>query len=116
MGDKGKLVCENGKLTFYKLKVSEREFNRTNTAMFGAPEYEVKDIKCPRIASMHSGVLTAFVANIRGKGELVAKGEEGINGLTISNAMHLSAWTGKTIELPLDENKFLRELKKKWKK
>ena len=26
---------------------------------------------------------------------LLAPGEEGINGLTISNAIHYSAWTGK---------------------
>jgi hypothetical protein len=37
---------------------------------------------------------------------MIADGREGINGLTISNAMHLSAWTNKTIELPLDENLF----------
>ena len=33
----------------------------------------------------------------------MADGREGINGLLISNAMHLSAWTGKTVELPFDE-------------
>ena len=31
--------------------------------------------------------------------ELLAKGEEGINGLTISNSIHLSAWTGETIDV-----------------
>ena len=29
----------------------------------------------------------------------MAPGEEGIKGLTISNAMHLSAWTGETVDL-----------------
>ena len=33
----------------------------------------------------------------------MADGREGVNGLTLSNAMHLSAWTGKPVELPLDE-------------
>ena len=37
---------------------------------------------------------------------LVADGREGINGLTISNAMRLSAWTGKTVTLPFDEEKY----------
>ena len=41
------------------------------------------------------------------RGELlVASGEEGINGLTLSNVMHLSAWTGETVELPMDDEKF----------
>jgi hypothetical protein len=37
---------------------------------------------------------------------LIADGREGLNSLLISNAMHLSAWTGKEIELPLDEQIF----------
>ena len=37
---------------------------------------------------------------------MIADGREGINGLTLSNAMHLSAWTGKTVELPFDEQLF----------
>jgi predicted dehydrogenase len=114
MGDLGKLVCENGKLTHYKLKVSERKFNRENKIMFGAPEYEVIELDVSGDAGMHAGVMAAFVKKIQGKGKLYAEGEEGINGLMLSNAMHLSAWLGKTIELPLDEDLFLSELKKKW--
>ena len=33
-----------------------------------------------------------------------------INGLTLSNAMHLSAWTGKTVELPFDEDLYYKLL------
>lgn len=44
---------------------------------------------------------------------LVAGGEEGINGLTISNAMHLSAWLGREVELPLDEELYYQELMKR---
>jgi predicted dehydrogenase len=116
MGDKGKLVSESGKLTFYKLKVAEREFNRTNTAAFAAPEYEVVPVALEGENSQHIGVMRAFVNKINGEGELYARGEEGINGLSISNAMHLSSWLGKTIELPVDEELFLKELDKKRKK
>ena len=44
---------------------------------------------------------------------LVADGREGINGLTISNAIHLSGWLGKTVTLPFDEDLFLSELEKR---
>ena len=114
MGDLGKLVCENNELTFYKLDVSEREFNKTNTEMFGAPKFEKIKIDCPGEFPEHPGVLRAFVDKINGKGELIAEGVEGIHGLTISNAMHLSSWLGnKTIQLPLDADLFLTELKKR---
>ena len=51
----------------------------------------------------HSGVLNAFAGAILRGEPLVAGGEEGIRGLTLSNAMHLSQWTGRTVELPLDD-------------
>ena len=44
---------------------------------------------------------------------LVASGVEGIRGLTLANAMYLSSWTGETVELPLDEDRFLEELNKR---
>ena len=115
LGDMGKLVFEHDQLTHYKLNISEREFNRTNTEMFAAPSAEKIIIDCPGDFTHHNGILTAFVEKINGTGELYAKGEEGINGLIISNAIHLSSWLGKTIELPFDEDLFLSELKKRWK-
>jgi predicted dehydrogenase len=113
VGDKGKLVCEDGRLVHYKLTVSESEFNRTNTQMFGSPAYERFEVDCPGSYPQHIGVLYDFVKTINNEGELIAKGEEGINGLTISNAIHLSGWLNKTIELPLDEELFLAELDKR---
>ena len=45
---------------------------------------------------------------------MVADGREGINGLLISNAMHLSAWTGKEIDLSsFDHALFKEELAKR---
>ena len=43
----------------------------------------------------------------------MAHGSEGIYGLTLSNAMHLSAFLGKKVELPLDEDLFYTELMKR---
>jgi hypothetical protein len=44
---------------------------------------------------------------------LLAPGEEGIKGLSISNAMHLSAWTDDWIDFPVDEERYLSELEKR---
>ncbi|MCL2363481.1 MAG: Gfo/Idh/MocA family oxidoreductase [Defluviitaleaceae bacterium] len=115
LGDKGRLVCEKGKLIHTKLAMGEREFNATNKEMFASPKAETYEVECPGEYPDHVGVLNAFVAKINGEGELVARGEEGIHGLTISNAIHLSSWLGKTVELPLDEGLFEAELKKRWK-
>ncbi|MCL2016744.1 MAG: Gfo/Idh/MocA family oxidoreductase [Defluviitaleaceae bacterium] len=114
-GNKGKLVYEHGKLEFFKLEQSERDFNATNKIMFGAPKYKKETITTDGKYPAHNGVLAAFVDKILGRGEMTAQGEEGINGLMVSNAMHLSSWLGKTIPLPLDEDLFFAELKKRYK-
>ena len=57
--------------------------------------------------------MNAFANKILHGGELIANGVEGINGLTISNAAFLSSWLDKTIELPIDEDLYYAELKKR---
>ena len=114
LGDKGKLICEHGQLTHYELEISEREFNRTNKEMFASPKVTSAVVECPGDYPQNPGVITAFVSKIQGNGELVAEGKEGILGLEISNAIHLSSWLGETVELPIDEDVFLSELKKRW--
>ena len=113
MMDGGKLVCEKDELWLYKNEISEPEFSATWTKGFGEPKHEKIKVETDGFNPQHAGVLRAFAAHIL-KGEpLVASGVEGINGLTLSNAMHLSAWTDSTVELPMDEEKFLEELNKR---
>jgi len=114
LGDLGKLVWENNELVHHKLETSERAFNSTNTEMFASPKAQRTVVDCPGEYTQHAGVMAAFVKAIAGEGELIARGEEGINGLSISNALHLSSWLGKTVELPLDEELFHAELKKRF--
>ena len=113
MLDGGKLVCDGQSLTMYKLEMSEPEFTATYKGGFGEPKYEVIDVETDGKNIQHVEVLRAFAANIRGLEPLVAPGEEGIRGLTLSNAMHLSSWLDRTVELPLDEDLFLEELNKR---
>ena len=41
---------------------------------------------------------------------LLAPGIEGINGLTLVNAMYLSTWTDNWVDVPFDEHAFLAQL------
>ena len=109
----GKIVCEDGKLIFYRLKENEREFCRTEKNGFAKPDMERIEIETDGQNEQHIGVLKAFTDRILNGGPLIAEGVEGINGLTLSNAMYLSAWLDKTVELPPDEDLFLAELDKR---
>ena len=111
-GTKGKIVYD-GKLRHWKLGCDERVFNAENKVPFAAPpcEYEEYDLGP---SPEHRGILRNFTNHILYGEELIAPGIEGINGLSISNAAHLSEWTGNSeIELPNDGEAFLQELKKR---
>ena len=111
--DGGKLVVENNELYMYKLEMFEQDFSKTWKNGFGAPKCEKIKVETDGFNPQHVEVLRAFAAHIM-KGEpLVASGVEGIRGLTLANAMYLSSWTGETVELPLDEDRFLEELDKR---
>lgn len=97
--DMGRIVVENGKMTFDRNVISEREFNRINTKGFGTPECWKCEIPVTGECEQHVGILKNFADAMLNGTELLAPGIEGIKGLTISNAMHYSAWTGKTVDV-----------------
>jgi predicted dehydrogenase len=111
--DKGKIVAENGQLTVHEFDIAESEFTKTNTVPFGGISAHPVEIVTDGKSEQHVGVLNAWADAILRGGEMIAHGEEGINGLTLSNAMHLSSWLGRAVELPLDEDLFLDELNKR---
>lgn len=108
--EKAKLVSENGQLMMFKMEENERDFCFTSKEGFAKPAGEWITVETPGENTQHNGVLTAFASAILNGKDLIAKGQEGINGLTLSNAMHLSAWLDRKVILPLDEELFLEEL------
>lgn len=126
-GDGGKLVISGGadhtmKLEFTKLATLEPEFSKTNKVFMGKPKTSKRTVKFNIIdifkyvmdQGQHIAVIRNFSNNILGiEDKLVGRYEEGLNGLTFSNAIHLSSWLGKEVTLPLDEDLFIKELEKR---
>ncbi|WP_238655803.1 Gfo/Idh/MocA family protein [Paenibacillus piscarius] len=110
-GDNGKIVIEDGKLTFYRLRTPEPQFNAEYTGGFGAPECWKCEIPVDSgNGEQHQGILRNFTNAILHGEPLLAPGEEGIHGLTLSNAMYLSAWTDNWVDLPIDSELFHQKL------
>ena len=109
----GKLVCEDDKLMLHKLAENERTFCKTAKGGFDTPECTVTEVETDGLNEQHVGVMKAFAGKILHNTPLVADGTEGINGLTLSNAMHLSSWLERPVEIPFDEELFLTELNKR---
>ncbi len=114
MGDGGKLVYDDGKLTYYKLKQNEREFNATYTGGFGEPGYDsevitVEDDSRPQ----HVRVLNNVANAILGLEPLYIDGKEGIRGVELADAMLLSTWLDKKVDFPIDDDLYYEELSKR---
>ena len=111
--DRAKIVAEYGSLRVIEYAMTEQEFSATNKSPFGS--IESKEVK-PELDGMnlqHVGVINAWAGAILRGESLVASGEEGINGLMLSNAMHLSSFLGKKVTIPFDEQLFKDELLKR---
>ncbi len=77
---------------------------------------EAKPLELPdfgKVPNGHIEMLNNFGDAILGKGELIAFGHEGINGLELTNAMYLSSFLGKDINFPIDEDVYYDELMKR---
>ena len=108
--EKGKLVAEKDELKFYELEINEREYCYQATEGFAKPPCHETTLELDGKNPQHIGVLNAFAAAILRGEPLVADGVEGIHGLELSNAMHLSSWLEKPVSLPIDEDLFLEKL------
>lgn len=105
--DKAKIVIENGKLCLWKYNISEKEYRN-----YTAKDFE-NNVKCEYTEflqdeykmSAHNMILQNFTNHILNGEELIAPGYDGIKGLTISNAIHLSDWLKESVNIPFDDEK-----------
>lgn len=113
VGDKGKIVIEDGKLNFWRLRQSSSRYIREAKDGFSQPECWKCDVPIHGKETAHAGITANWVDSILNGTPLLAPGYEGINGLQISNAMHLSAWTDNWVDIPVDEELFYSMLQEK---
>ncbi|ONI40254.1 dehydrogenase [Candidatus Epulonipiscium fishelsonii] len=127
LGDKGKIVVNNSRtVTITRLKKSESEINAQITdltevykLMRGSSNIQnelidVETIEFDNVwGQQHIDILKNFAANILDKTPLVAPGSDGIRGVRLANAIHLSSWLNKEIDIDFDENFFYEKLQEK---
>ena len=61
----------------------------------------------------HAGVINAFAAHLLRGEPMIAEAGDGLRALELSNAIHLSGWTGQRVEIPVSREEFDRELDKR---
>lgn len=125
LGEQGKIVVTDSKTaTVYRLKQAERDLSagmdmsdvmklfmgQLNTADL----YDTETIEFNRPwGEQHAGVLENFAQNVLHGTPLIAPGADGINGVRLANAVHLSSWLGEEVGLDFDEDTYMTELNKR---
>ena len=111
--DKGAIIIENGKLTVKELNVDLSTYTgKEEGYLFATPNVTTVNYDFPQNKTAgHALMLSAFASAIIRGTDLIAGAQDGLNELTLSNAMYLSAWTDSTIKLPMDEDLFYEKLK-----
>lgn len=125
LGDKGKIVVDNSKTaTVTRLYKPEQELSdgmgmedvlKLFTGQLNTDDYYSTEVIEFESAwgAQHAGVLENFAANISDGTPLIAPGSDGINGVRLANAIHLSSWTGKEVQLDFNEDEYMAELNKR---
>ena len=113
-GSKGKLVCENEKLVYYKNMQDSINEIKNSPKGFNAVSWEITEVETDGQNPQHAGIINNFTNSILGIEQQFVDGTEGINGVELMNAIELSGWLGgQKICIPVDEEKYCDELFKR---
>lgn len=124
-GENGKIVIDKRKMRYYLNKYPEPIVNQRAKRDYGNRE----DKKCKKrtytygllrliydgINGQQARVLNNFVEVLatRDKSRLIADVNDAINGLSIINAINMSAWKGAQVKVPVDTQEYVIALNKK---
>jgi len=109
-GTLGKLVLEDGKLKWWRLREDERTVCQKKQQNFVKIPFDYEELLQTEKESGHKGILQNFADAVSVGAPLLAPGTDGIFELTLSNAAYLSAWEGKEVALPFDPAAFDEKL------
>jgi predicted dehydrogenase len=112
-GENGRLVAENGKITFVRNEVPMTEFSRTTNKGFAVPDKWFIDIPFGGPPCKHQNITQGFVNAVLDGTPLIAEASDGIRSVELANCMLYSTWTDTTVELPLDAAAYESAIKEK---
>mgnify|MGYP002775878882 CR=1 FL=1 len=115
VGDKGKLILENGKLVHYQYPESMLTFTRETEQQFASWEIEPVEITVDTtVPNGHPVVTRRLVDRLIGKEvDLIAVGPEGLGAVTLANGIMLSSFEKRPVTVPFDGDAFQAHLDEK---
>ena len=111
VGELGKLVLEDERLTFYRNRRSMLRFLEEATGGFDKVEYSVAEVPFQHHDQPgHRLIIENFANAVLGGEPLIAPAVEGLHSVMLGNAIMLSSFLDRTVELPIDGDLYERKL------
>ena len=111
--ERGRVVLEDGKLHWKRNEEPTGEYLRTTQERYAGPPTWDIDLPVSNHGEQHNGIMKNFVEAVLDKSPLIAPAEQGIHSVELANAMLMSAFLEKTIEIPLDASAYEALLREK---
>jgi predicted dehydrogenase len=114
-GTHGSLSVTGDAVRYWKIDPPISEHNKTYAGpnIYAAPSSKEETLTLPEVPRHgHVKLVENFCNAITCNEPLICSGEEGLWSLEFANALLLSSYTGKTVELPLDAAAYDRLMKK----
>ncbi len=111
VGENGRLVFENDKLTFSRNQISMFQHIRESKEGFAKVPFQDIDVPFQTHSQPgHERIIENFARAILHGEPLIAPAVEGYHSVALGNAIMLSAWDGQTIQMSFDEDLYEKKL------
>jgi predicted dehydrogenase len=102
-GEKGKVIAEGNKLKLWKYNTPTEELiANSDKNSVSAGDYTYKEFTFKEPENPYVIMLENFADHMINGTHLIAKGIDGVNSISITNAAYLSAWINEEITFPMD--------------
>ena len=103
VGENGRLIVDGTDVTFDRNEQSMLDYSNTADQGFGRVPCTKETVEIPADkGGLHRAVTETFARSIREGSALVAEAPEGMGSVALANAILMSHFTGRTVDLPLD--------------
>ena len=110
-GSKGRLTMEGNRITIAENAMDIREFGLTNTEKFARIPYEIQEEVLEEQVNPYAEVFGNFARHLCSGEALCADGYDGLREVQLANAIYVSGWEEKRVEVPVHDDRYRSGLK-----
>jgi predicted dehydrogenase len=110
VAERGHVTIEKGKINWVRNSVPMSQWSDEVYSGFAKPDIWNVEIPVTGVGGQHIEILQNFTDAILHGAKLLTPAQEGIFSIELANSILLSAWLGKTIDLPMDSAVYEQEL------